>query len=98
MSLVPITVEHPQYTQTFVVQVPQAGTVNDIKQEIARVCPGNPQVNGQRLISKGRVLNDEETIEALWVVSVSSAWPLLVTDLVIADDRRLRMRGWYTWL
>lgn len=72
MSLVPITVEHPQYTQTFVVQVPQAGTVSDIKQEIARVCPGNPRVDGQRLISKGRVLNDEETIGTLWVVSVHS--------------------------
>lgn len=68
-SLVPITVEHPQYTQTFVVRVPPAGTVGDIKHEIERACPGNPRREGQRLISKGRVLDDAERIEALWVVS-----------------------------
>ncbi|KAL5527205.1 hypothetical protein ACEPAG_5996 [Sanghuangporus baumii] len=64
--LVQVTVEHPQYMQTFVVCVPPAGTVSDIKHEIAQACPGNPRVEGQRLISKGRVLDDGERVESLW--------------------------------
>ncbi|EJD00968.1 uncharacterized protein FOMMEDRAFT_169182, partial [Fomitiporia mediterranea MF3/22] len=66
MPSVPITVEHPQYTQTLVVHVPPTATVSDIKQEISRECPGNPRVEGQRLISKGRVLDDGECVETLW--------------------------------
>ena len=68
-SLVPVTVEHPQYTQTFTVRVPPAGTVNDIKHEISQTCPGHPKVEGQRLISKGRILDDGERVESLWTVS-----------------------------
>ena len=68
MSDVLITVELPQRALTFSVNVPHLGTVQDIKQEIHRVCPGNPRIDGQRLISKGRILDDSESIEALWKV------------------------------
>lgn len=69
MSLVPVIVELPQYTQTFTVNVPLTSTVLDVKEEIARACPGNPRVDGQRLITKGRILEDSQSIDAVWTVS-----------------------------
>ncbi|KAI5124854.1 hypothetical protein M0805_007287 [Coniferiporia weirii] len=72
MSLVPVTVELPQYTQSFVVDVLPTHTVRDIKQEISRACPGNPRVDGQRLISRGRILDDAERVESLWLVEAEA--------------------------
>ncbi|KAH8113301.1 hypothetical protein DFH11DRAFT_1705364 [Phellopilus nigrolimitatus] len=66
MAVVPVTVELPQYTHSFIVNVPQTSVVRDIKQEISNACPGNPRVEGQRLISRGRVLDDAEKVDSLW--------------------------------
>lgn len=68
MAFVPLQVELPQYSRSFSVQIPESGSVLDIKQEISRTCPGNPRVEGQRLIWKGRILADAEVVEELWKV------------------------------
>lgn len=68
MSLTPVIVELPQYNQNFIVNVPSTSTIQDVKEEISRACPGNPRVDGQRLISRGRILGDTENIESLWTV------------------------------
>ena len=68
VGLVRIAVEHPQYTRRFDVYVPASASVRDVKNQIACVCPGNPDSAGQRLICKGRVLNDSESIDSIWVV------------------------------
>lgn len=64
-----ILVEVPQYSLTVNVQVRPNDTISDLKQEISTACPGNPRVEGQRLISKGRILKDTEKIDSIWVVS-----------------------------
>lgn len=69
MSLVPVLVELPQYAHSFSVEVDSASSVLQVKEQIAQACPGRPRVEGQRLISKGRVLADAERIEQLWLVS-----------------------------
>jgi len=65
MSL-PIRVELPTYSHSFQVSVPSIGTVNDVKHEIERVCSGNPRVHGQRLIWRGRFLDDNEKVLDIW--------------------------------
>ncbi|TDL29609.1 hypothetical protein BD410DRAFT_892875 [Rickenella mellea] len=65
-TLVPLRVELPQYSRSFSIQVSQSGSVLDIKQQIAQTCPGHPRVEGQRLIWKGRVLEDAEVVERVW--------------------------------
>jgi hypothetical protein len=71
MASLPITIEHPQLTQRFIVNVPASGTIQDIKRQISLTCPGNPQVEGQRLIAKGRVLDDGENVAEVWNVRSS---------------------------
>lgn len=68
MALVAVQVELPQYSHSFSVQVPPTASILDIKREITQLCLGHPSVEGQRLISKGRVLADAETVEQLWKV------------------------------
>ncbi|KAI9513164.1 hypothetical protein F5148DRAFT_277386 [Russula earlei] len=65
MSL-PIRVELPIYSHSFQVSVPSLGTINDVKREIERVCAGNPRAHGQRLIWRGRFLDDEEKVLDIW--------------------------------
>ncbi|KIL68166.1 hypothetical protein M378DRAFT_1063727 [Amanita muscaria Koide BX008] len=66
MSLVLLRVELPAYSHSFNVQIPSSATVRDIKQEISRLCPGNPGVDGQRLVWRGRYLADDERMNDLW--------------------------------
>ncbi|KAK2466377.1 hypothetical protein APHAL10511_002019 [Amanita phalloides] len=66
MSLVELRVELPAYSRSFNVQVPFDGTIFNVKQEIFRSCPGNPRVEGQKLIWRGRYLTDEERVNDLW--------------------------------
>ncbi len=61
-------VELPAYSHSFEVQVNAASTIRDVKQEIAKVCPGSPSPAGQRLIWRGRFLKDEENVEDIWKV------------------------------
>lgn len=69
MSLVSLTVELPQYSRTFSVEVPQEGSVREVKIAISLACPGKPRVDGQRLVHKGRILEDGELVQQLWKVS-----------------------------
>ncbi|KAJ8086464.1 hypothetical protein AAF712_002106 [Marasmius tenuissimus] len=66
MSLVQLRVELPTYAHSFTIQVPDVCTIRDVKQEIFNVCPGSPQVNGQRIIWRGRYLADDEKLEDIW--------------------------------
>ena len=68
MSLVDIHVELPQRSVSFSIKVAGSCTVLQIKEHIARQCPGEPRVDGQRLIYKGRILTDSESIADLWQV------------------------------
>ncbi|KAH9850017.1 hypothetical protein C2E23DRAFT_837044 [Lenzites betulinus] len=66
MSSVALRVELPSYAHSFEVNVPPEATILDVKQEIERVCPGSPATDCQRLVSKGRFLNDEEKVDDVW--------------------------------
>lgn len=65
MSLL-VRVELPTYSHSFQVSVPSTGTINDVKREIENVCVGNPRVQGQRLIWRGRFLGDDEKVLDTW--------------------------------
>ncbi|TFK29348.1 hypothetical protein FA15DRAFT_610526 [Coprinopsis marcescibilis] len=66
MATVELRIELPAYSHSFRVFVSPSSTIHQVKQEISRTCPGQPHVDGQRLISKGRNLRDDEKIEELW--------------------------------
>ncbi|KAI0772002.1 hypothetical protein BD413DRAFT_474790 [Trametes elegans] len=66
MSVATLRVELPAYSHSFEVQVPSLSTIRDVKQEISRVCPGSPNPDGQRLIFRGRFLNEDEKVEDVW--------------------------------
>ncbi|KAL0582008.1 hypothetical protein V5O48_000066 [Marasmius crinis-equi] len=66
MSLIQLRVELPTYAHSFTIQVHDICTIRDVKQEIFNVCPGSPQVNGQRIIWRGRYLSDDEKLEDIW--------------------------------
>ena len=68
MSFVQLRVELPAYAHSFLVQVPRSSTILDIKQEISKTCVGEPRVEGQRLIWRGRYLIDSERVDAVWKV------------------------------
>lgn len=69
MSLIELHVELPAYSRSFPIKVYNASTILQVKQEICRACPGQPRVEGQRLIWRGRSLLDHERVEDLWKVS-----------------------------
>jgi hypothetical protein len=69
MSVVELRVELPSYSHSFIIQVPISFTILEVKREISRTCTGAPRVDGQRIICRGRVLQDEERVEDLWKVS-----------------------------
>lgn len=63
-----IHVELPAYSNSFDIHVPESATVLDVKQAISSVCVGHPQPEGQRVIWRGRYLDDQEKINELWPV------------------------------
>ncbi|KAJ4472346.1 hypothetical protein J3R30DRAFT_3298632 [Lentinula aciculospora] len=67
-TTIPILIELPAYGYTFTVILPssEANNVLSIKEAIFRTCPGNPRVDGQRIIWRGRVLDNVETVADLW--------------------------------
>ncbi|KAI6034250.1 hypothetical protein BKA83DRAFT_4187300 [Pisolithus microcarpus] len=69
MSLVAIRIELPAYSQSFVVEIPPGSTILDVKQAIFTSCAGHPRPEGQRIIWRGRYLNDAERIDELWPLS-----------------------------
>jgi hypothetical protein len=68
MSTVELRVELPANSHSFQVTVPLDATVLDVKREISRSCIGAPQVDGQRLIYRGRFVGDGEKVVDLWKV------------------------------
>lgn len=63
-----IHVELPAYSRSFDVQVPESATVLDVKQVISSVCVGHPRPEGQRVIWRGRYVDDQEKVSELWPV------------------------------
>jgi hypothetical protein len=68
MSLVELRVELPAYSHSFLIRLSSSCTILDVKQEIFKTCVGGPQVEGQRLICRGRYLLDSEKVDELWKV------------------------------
>ena len=68
MSLIDLRVEVPAYSRSFQIQVQAQWSIRDIKEEIRRACLGGPQVDGQRIIWRGRILRDEERASDIWKV------------------------------
>jgi hypothetical protein len=66
--LVVIRVELPAYCYSFNIEVPGTSTVLDVKQAISTACTGQPRPEGQRIIWRGRCLDDVEKISELWPV------------------------------
>ncbi|KAF9222079.1 hypothetical protein BS17DRAFT_842472 [Gyrodon lividus] len=66
MSLVVIRVELPAYFYSFNIEVPETSTVLDVKQAISTACVGHPRPEGQRIVWRGRYLDDVEKICELW--------------------------------
>jgi hypothetical protein len=89
MSLL-IRVELPTYSHSFQVSVPSICTIIDVKREIEKVCVGSPRVHGQRLIWRGRFLDDNEKVLDIWKVRRS---PLQSTAFVQAHGFFL-----YLWI
>ena len=75
-----IRVDLPSYSRSFVVHVQPSSSIINVKQEIYRVCPGQPRPDGQRLIWRGRVLNDDENIYHLWKVCFYSFYSVEEVD------------------
>ncbi|OJA20918.1 hypothetical protein AZE42_00905 [Rhizopogon vesiculosus] len=65
-SLVAIRVELPTYSLSFTIDVPISATVLDVKHSISVSCAGQPRVEGQRIIWRGRYLGDQEKISDVW--------------------------------
>lgn len=68
VSPVVIRVELPAYSYSFNIRVPESAAVLDVKQAISSVCIGHPRPDGQRVIWRGRYLDDQEKISELWPV------------------------------
>ncbi|KAF7790894.1 hypothetical protein EIP86_001852 [Pleurotus ostreatoroseus] len=73
MSSLELRVELPTHSYSFRIQVQLSWTVLDVKDEIKRVCPGSPRVDGQRVIWRGRLLRDEELVMDIWKPTAAHA-------------------------
>ena len=70
MSSLDLKVELPAYSYSFEIHVQPSWSIQAVKEEIKRVCPGGPQVDGQRMIWRGRFLRDDEQVKDVWKVSI----------------------------
>ncbi|KAJ3542874.1 hypothetical protein NM688_g5926 [Phlebia brevispora] len=66
MTSLELRVELPTHFYSFRIQVLPEWTIQNVKEEIKRVCPGSPKVDGQRVIWRGRLLRDEEQVKDVW--------------------------------
>lgn len=66
MSNLDLRIELPAYSRSFDIHVPSSSTIQQVKEEISRTCPGYPRIEGQRLIWRGRILANEENVSELW--------------------------------
>jgi hypothetical protein len=67
-TLLHVRVELPTYNHSFTVDISNTGSIHDLKAEIGRVCTGQPRLDSQRVIWRGRLLRDEEKVGELWKV------------------------------
>ncbi|KAG9219141.1 hypothetical protein CCMSSC00406_0001551 [Pleurotus cornucopiae] len=74
---VQLSVELPSYLYSFTVDAPLNGSVADVKALVHQRCAGNPSVEGQRIIWRGRALGSAEKVEDLWKSPDSSRSVLL---------------------
>jgi hypothetical protein len=79
MTATTIQVHLPSFSHTFNVSVTSGSTIIDLKHEIFRTCIGSPNVAGQRVIYKGRVLDDKEIVGHVWKVCI--LWQVLSRQL-----------------
>lgn len=91
MSSVDLRVELPSYSYSFHIQVQPEWAIQDVKEEIKRVCPGSPQVDGQRVIWRGRFLRDDERVSDVWKVRCIHRYTFVSLTPVCqsADDARI---------
>lgn len=76
-SAIGIRVELPAYGYSFTVTTDlSSATVLSLKYLISNTCPGAPQVEGQRIIWRGRVLGNEERVAELWPMAADT--PIVV--------------------
>lgn len=68
MSTVDLRVELAAHSHSFRIQVQQSATIKDVKHEITKSCPGAPRPDGQRIVCRGRFLQDDEKVEDIWKV------------------------------
>jgi hypothetical protein len=93
MSLL-VRVELPTYSHSFQVSVPSTGTINDVKREIGNVCVGNPRVQGQRLIWRGRFLGDDEKVLDIWKVRRPCWLGIPHMVFIMADSPQMMCRSY----
>ncbi|KAF5333066.1 hypothetical protein D9611_002372 [Ephemerocybe angulata] len=72
MSNLDLRIELPAYSHSFNIHVSGTSDVRQVKEEISKTCPGQPRIDGQRLIWRGRNLANEEKVEDLWKSSTDS--------------------------
>lgn len=103
MANISLNVELPAHSHSFQVQVPESASISDIKSQISRSCPGEPKVDGQRLIYAGRLLRDDESIQDIWPVSslhttlAPSLGGIPVTDQWLTSSRVLNIPEPFIW-
>ncbi|KAI0033787.1 hypothetical protein K488DRAFT_47009 [Vararia minispora EC-137] len=66
MVLLRLRVELPTHNHSFCVVASTEETVRELKEEIERTCTGQPRADSQRVIWRGRILEDDEHIEDIW--------------------------------
>ncbi|EJD53803.1 hypothetical protein AURDEDRAFT_110551 [Auricularia subglabra TFB-10046 SS5] len=66
MSSTRFNVQLSASTDSFQVSVPSDSTVAQLKDQITETCPGRPTRAGQRVIYKGRIINDSEVVGDIW--------------------------------
>ena len=60
-ELVDLRVEVPSHAYSFTIrQLPLSSTIVQVKHKIYELCTGGPRVDGQRIVFRGRYLDDVE--------------------------------------
>lgn len=66
-------------TADYVVTLPEGSlTVRDLKEALAKAHPCQPQVSDQRLIHRGRLMEDTQTLQQVWGARALGEEPLVV--------------------
>lgn len=60
-----VQIELPSYAYSFNLRLPSSTTVLQVKSLVSQTCPGSPRVDGQRIVFRGRFLQDSEKLEDL---------------------------------